>query len=97
MTNQDERCSAGNVPELVSMRQLAKELGLGLPAARRVARELSAYLMIQPGRQQMESRQRSYCWTRAQADQLLEERERRGFRTARGPLKPWVVRGIVDQ
>ena len=58
--------------DIVSMRKLAAELGLGLPAARRVARDLSAYLMIRPGRQQCEARQLSACWTREQADQILE-------------------------
>lgn len=77
-------------PELVSMRQLAKELSLEISGARRVAKQLSAYLMFRPGRQQMEARQFTYCWTRKQADAIIEERERRGYRTAK-KIKPWIT------
>ena len=81
--------------QLVSIKQLAAELGVGVPAARRIALELSAYLMVRPGRQQMEARQLSYCWTRDHADRIIEERQRRGFKV--GPPAAQNMRSLKAQ
>jgi len=63
---------------LVPLTQLAAELGVDRGNARKIARRLG----MVPVRQQVLAlghHQRTLCWTREQADQILAERRAAGF------------------
>ena len=69
--------------QLVSIRQIAAELGVGLPAARKIAGVLSLELGIVARKRQVEGvRQRMSCWTREEANRILQARQDAGFRIA---------------